>query len=65
MNVMMAYARTWLALRADRRGVTMLEYGLIAALISVVCIGVVSSLGTDLSSVFSNLGQSIGAVANP
>ena len=36
---MLEYMRTWLALRSDKRGVTAMEYGLIAALIAVVIIG--------------------------
>jgi pilus assembly protein Flp/PilA len=39
-------------LRRDRSAVTALEYGLIAALVSVVIITAVMSLGTNLSSVF-------------
>ncbi len=35
---MFDYARTWLALRTDKRGVTAMEYGLIAAFIAVVII---------------------------
>ena len=61
MNDLMQIARTFRTFRADRRGVALLEYGLLAALIAVVCIGVLSTLGTDLSSVFSGLGTSISA----
>ena len=39
-------------LRKDKRGVTALEYGLIAALIAVVIIGAVTTLGKDLKDVF-------------
>ena len=52
---MLDYARTWLALRFDKRGVTAMEYGLIAALIAVVIIGAVSTVGTQLSSVFTGI----------
>ena len=37
---------------ADESGATAIEYGLIAALISVVIIGAVTSVGTKLSSTF-------------
>jgi pilus assembly protein Flp/PilA len=37
----------------DRRAVTALEYGLIASLIAVVIIGAVTTLGTNLSTVFT------------
>jgi pilus assembly protein Flp/PilA len=52
-----------LALRSDRRAVTALEYGLIAALIAVVIIGTVSALGSNIKSSFSSVSSSIG-VAN-
>lgn len=50
---MLEYMRTWLALRLDKRGVTAMEYGLIAALIAVVIIGAVTTIGTNLSTVFN------------
>jgi pilus assembly protein Flp/PilA len=37
----------------DRRGVTAIEYALIAALIAVAAIGAFSLVGTDLSNTFS------------
>jgi pilus assembly protein Flp/PilA len=37
----------------DRRGVTALEYGLVAALVAVVIIGTVTAVGTSLTSVFT------------
>jgi len=43
------------ALRGDRRAVTAIEYALIAALIAVVIIGAVTSLGTGVSSTFSTV----------
>ncbi len=42
-------------LRTDRRGVTALEYGLIAALIAVVIISAVTSAGKGVSSTFHNI----------
>ena len=46
-------------LNGDKRGVTMLEYGLIAALIAAVCVGAVTTLGTDISATFTNVSSSI------
>jgi pilus assembly protein Flp/PilA len=46
----------------DRKGVTALEYGLIAALIAVVIIAAVQSLGTNLSGAFERVANEIGAV---
>ncbi len=37
----------------DEEGVTAIEYGLIAALIAVVIIGAVASVGTNLRCVFN------------
>ncbi len=47
---MIEYITTWLQLKSDRRAVTALEYGLIAALISVVIIGAVTTIGTHLNN---------------
>ena len=52
-----------IALRSDRRAVTALEYGLIAALIAVVIIGTVTTLGGNIKTSFSTVASSIG-VAN-
>ena len=47
------------ALMADERGVTALEYGLIAGLIAVGIIGAVTALGTALSTQFSNIAAAL------
>ena len=39
----------------DESGATAIEYGLIAALISVVIIGVLSTIGTRLSTKFNEI----------
>ncbi len=46
-------------LRKNTRGVTAVEYGMIAALIAVVIVGAVTTLGTKLSTTFTNIGTSI------
>jgi pilus assembly protein Flp/PilA len=51
-RTMLEFTRTLLALRLDRRGVTAMEYGLIAALIAVVIIGGVTAIGTKLAATF-------------
>lgn len=61
---MLDYAKTWLAVRGislvnDKRGVTALEYGLIAALIAAAIVTAVSTLGTDLSTLFTNLSKNL------
>lgn len=44
----------------DENGVTAIEYGLIAALIAVVIIGAVKTIGTNLNSVFTTIGTELG-----
>ncbi len=59
---MIQYVRKTLSkLRNDQRAVTALEYGLIAALIAVVIILTVSSLGSNLSNTFSKVASSISS----
>ena len=43
----------------DESGATAIEYGLIAAGISVAIIAVVNSLGTQLKSTFTNVSTSL------
>jgi pilus assembly protein Flp/PilA len=44
---------------ADESGVTAIEYGLIAALIAVIIIGAVTTVGTKLSGTFSTVATSL------
>jgi pilus assembly protein Flp/PilA len=56
---MFEYIKTWVALKSDRRAVTALEYGLIAGIIvAVIALGF-GVLGTNLSTKFSNIGNSL------
>ncbi|SDP85801.1 pilus assembly protein Flp/PilA [Phyllobacterium sp. YR620] len=48
----------------DESGATAIEYGLIAALISVGIIAGVRSLGSSLSSTFNTLGTTMTDAAN-
>ncbi len=57
--ILTRFVRTAMHLGDDRRGVTMLEYGLIAALIAAVCVGAVTTLGTNISTSFTGIGTSI------
>ena len=43
----------------DDAGVTAIEYGLIAALVAVVCIAAWSLLGTSLSTIFNNIANTV------
>lgn len=44
---------------ADEQGATMVEYGVMVALIAAVCIAVVSTLGKNVSNAFSTVNASI------
>jgi pilus assembly protein Flp/PilA len=46
-------------LRAEDRGVTSVEYGLMVALIAIVIIVAVALLGTNLSSLFNQVANSL------
>ena len=45
----------------DENGVTAIEYGLIAALISVVCITAMTFAGRQLLAVYNRIGNSLAA----
>jgi pilus assembly protein Flp/PilA len=45
----------------DESGVTAIEYGLIAALISVVIITAAAAVGTQLANVFNGIAGSLAA----
>jgi pilus assembly protein Flp/PilA len=42
-------------------GATAIEYGLIAALISVVIIGVLTTVGTKLNATFTSVSNALGS----
>jgi pilus assembly protein Flp/PilA len=43
----------------DERGATAIEYGLIAALIAIVIVSAVTTIGTKLRTSFGNVGNAI------
>jgi pilus assembly protein Flp/PilA len=54
--------KTWLEARfnvGDERGASMVEYGLLLALIAVIAIVAVRALGTSVSTKFSSVNSSI------
>lgn len=53
------FLRMALRFKADDRAVTAIEYALIAALIAVVIIGAVTTLGTGVSSTFSTVASEL------
>lgn len=48
-----------LSFAENEAGATAIEYGLIAALIAVAIIGAVTTLGTQLTGTFTNLGANL------
>jgi pilus assembly protein Flp/PilA len=53
--------RAFLAIYNDRKGVTAVEYGLIAGLIAVAIIGAVTLVGTDLGNLFNKVASNLAA----
>jgi pilus assembly protein Flp/PilA len=47
---------------ADRKGVTAIEYGLIAGAIAVAIIAAVIAVGGDLNNLFLNVGSQLNSV---
>ncbi len=43
----------------DRRAVTALEYGIIASILGLVLVGIFTTLGSTLKTLFSHVGTSI------
>ncbi len=48
-----------LSLRADRRGVTALEYGIIASILGLVLVTIFKNFGSNLRGLFTTVGSSI------
>jgi pilus assembly protein Flp/PilA len=46
---------------ADKAGVTMIEYALIAALVAIAAITILTTMGTSISKIFSKVNSSLTA----
>ena len=46
-------------LKSDNKGVTMIEYALIAGLISVVAIALLSAMGGSVKNIFSSINSAL------
>lgn len=55
---MQAFARLW-TIAATDDGQTMVEYGLILALVSVITIAVLTTIGTDLVAIFTTVAAAL------
>jgi pilus assembly protein Flp/PilA len=49
----------FVSLIRDESGVTAIEYALIAALIAIVAVAIIGSIGTNLSTTFSKVAKSL------
>jgi pilus assembly protein Flp/PilA len=56
---MFSIYNTLAALRADHQAVTALEYAMIAALIAVAAVGVITGLGSQLSTTLSSVSSAL------
>jgi len=56
-------AATCRDLSSDKRGISALEYGLLAGLIAVVLIGVLTTLGTDIKNLFNGVSSDVAGVS--
>lgn len=56
---MIASLKIWLVLAIEKRAVTAMEYGLIAALIAAVIVAAVSSVGNGISGTFLYIAGSL------
>jgi len=50
-------------LLAEKEGVTLIEYCLIAALIAIVSLIILSAVGTEVSAVFSKINSALSSAA--
>jgi pilus assembly protein Flp/PilA len=56
---MMFLLRDFVSLRSDRRAVTSIEYGMIAAIIIVSIVGSVLAVGNHLPSIFNKVSSEL------
>jgi pilus assembly protein Flp/PilA len=56
MQLLIAQAKRFIR---DENGITALEYGMLAALITVLILASIAQIGTTLSSVFSDIANTV------
>lgn len=60
MSKFVAFVQSWMVSLEDReRGATMVEYGLMLALIAVVCLTAVALIGTNAKGMFNTIAGSL------
>ncbi len=60
----LSFKKWWKKVTEDEEGATAIEYGLFAALIAVVIIVAVTSIGNSLNIVFTDISTRLANVAN-
>ena len=45
----------------ERRGITLVEYALIAGLITLACVAILTTMGSSLSNLYSSLNSSLSS----
>jgi pilus assembly protein Flp/PilA len=60
---MIEQMKIWTQLKSDRRGVTAMEYGIIAALLSIVIVVGATAASPKLASVFSTIAGALPAAS--
>jgi pilus assembly protein Flp/PilA len=59
MNNAIRATRKFLGLKPREEGATMVEYGLMVALIAVVCLVAVTALGVNIQGIFNQIGAAV------
>ena len=59
MSKQVSFVRRLFGLKAREEGATMVEYGLMVALIAVVCVVAVALVGTNIKNMFTSIAGSI------
>ena len=59
LHYLMAKMEVFRTFKRDERAVTAMEYGLIAALIAVVIIGALTTVGTSLNTKFTSIATAV------
>ena len=49
----------WLSSKDDERGATLVEYGMLVALIAAVCVVIVTTLGGQVSDAFTTISDAL------
>ena len=57
------FLSAWVRAHTTERGASLVEYALLVALIAVVCIAAITTLGGEASSKFTTVGASIDAAS--